>query len=253
MWAASAGRATGGVSTGRAARYSRTRTAWPSAAVSPVLARRVIVPSRAQVGSARRGTRDRTPFSGLSSAAAIRAARAAASEAVSAGRLRRGSPRAASTPARPRPVARLRAASSSASAHGHALGSRGLVDAGDADDRLAFGVVRVRDADPAGQLAAGSLQGPAGRGQQPPVLRAAVPVEARAHRHARFPSPARSFGVRVLVEILLDGCHERAAGLGGDVPGGAEAEQFGGEILVARISGVGVDELLAVPEDKQGR
>ena len=51
----------------------------------------------------------------------------------------------------------------------------------------------------------------------------------------------------------LDAALNRATGLGGDVPGGTEAEQFGGEVLVARISGVGVDELLAVPEDKQGR
>ena len=37
------------------------------------------------------------------------------------------------------------------------------------------------------------------------------------------------------------------------MPGRAEAEQFGGEILVARVSGAGVNELLSVPQDQQGR
>src|SRR6266851_6224254 len=71
-------------------------------------------------------------------------------------------------------------------------------------------------------------------------------------RRRRAPA-ARSFRVRVLVEVLFDGYYERGTGLGRDVPGGAEAEQFGGEVLVARISGVGVYELLAVPKDKKGR
>src|SRR5258708_32310930 len=66
----------------------------------------------------------------------------------------------------------------------------------------------------------------------------------------RRAAAARSFRVRVLIEVLLFGYHERIVGVGGDVPVGAETEQFGGEVFVARISGVGVDELLAVPQDK---
>ncbi len=106
MCAASAGRATGGALGDRATRYSRTRTASPRAVVSPVLARRVIVPSLVRLASQVR-YQGQVSFSGLSSAIAVKAARAAASESAAAGRLRKviiG-----------RPVARLRAASSSAS------------------------------------------------------------------------------------------------------------------------------------------
>jgi hypothetical protein len=69
------------------------------------------------------------------------------------------------------------------------------------------------------------------------------------------PRPSRSFCVLVglIVVVAVEVHRQHVADIGGDVPARAEAEQLVGEILVARVACLGVDELLAVPQGQERR